>query len=81
MEKGILELIDTDISADERAIRKAAFQAILNGEAIDRAGLVAITGFPPGKVVALLDVLISRGLGVVELDRDQVVGSWGLSLV
>jgi alkylmercury lyase len=77
--KGILEFIDSDTSADERAIRKAAFHAILAGEAIDCAGLVATTGFAPEKVDALLDELTGRGLAVVEPDSGRVVGSWGLS--
>ncbi len=79
--KGNLELIDTDISTDEQAIRRVAFQTILDGEAIDRAGLVVATGFAPEKVDALLDGLIERGLVVVEPGSGRVVGSWGLSLV
>lgn len=79
-EKEILELIDTGISADEHAVRKAAFHAILDGKAIDRAGLVTTTGFAPEKVEVLLDGLIERGLVVIEPDGDRVVGSWGLSL-
>lgn len=79
--KRIFEFIDTDISDDEQAVRKVAFQAILRGEAIDRAGLVKGTGFTPEKVDTLLDGLTERGLVVVEPDSDRVVGSWGLSLV
>ncbi len=77
----ILELIDSDMSTDEQAIRKAAFHAILAGEAIDRAGLVVATGFATEKVGALLDGLTERGLVVVEPDSGRVVGSWGLSSV
>ena len=77
----ILESIDTDMTADEQAIRKAAFHAILAGEAIDQAGLVAATGFAPETVDALLDGLTGRGLVVVEPDSGHVVGSWGLSSV
>jgi alkylmercury lyase len=79
--KGILEAIDTDISIEEQAIRRVAFHAILDGEAIDRAGLVVATGLMPEKVDALLDGLAGRGLVVVEPDSGRVVGSWGLSLV
>ncbi|MEE8391990.1 MAG: hypothetical protein V3S14_14490 [Anaerolineae bacterium] len=67
------------MSAGERAIRKAAFHAILDGEAIDRAGLVAATSFAPEKVDALLDGLTEQGLVVIEPDSGQVLGSWGLS--
>lgn len=79
--KRIFKLIDTDISNDEQAIRRATFHAILGGETIDRAGLAVATGFMPEKVDALLDGLIERGLVVVEPDGGRVVGSWGLSLV
>jgi alkylmercury lyase len=79
--KGILGLIDMDFSTEEQAIRRAAFHAILDGEAIDRAGLVVATGLMPEKVDALLDGLAGRGLVVVEPDSGRVVGSWGLSLV
>ncbi len=77
----ILELVGSDTSADEQALRKAAFHAILTGEAIDRAGLVVITGFASEEVGTLLDRLIERGLVVVEPDSGRVVGSWGLSSV
>jgi alkylmercury lyase len=79
--KRIFEFIDTDISDDEQAIRRVAFQAILGGETIDRAGLVVATGFMPEKVTTLLDGLTERGLVVVEPSSGRVVGSWGLSLV
>jgi alkylmercury lyase len=75
------ELIDSDMSADEQAIRKAAFRAILDGEAIDRVSLGVATGFTPEKVDALLDELTERGLVVIEPDSGRVVGSWGLSVV
>ena len=77
----ILEPIDTDETADEQTIAIAALHAILGGEAIDRAGLVAATGFTPAKVDTLLDGQTKRGLMVVEPDGGRVVGSWGLSLV
>jgi alkylmercury lyase len=76
-----LELIDSGTSADEQALRKAAFRAVLDGEAIDQVGLVATTGFAPEKVGTLLDGLTERGLVVVEPDSGRVVGSWGLSAV
>lgn len=76
-----LKLIDSDMSADEQALRKAAFHAILTGEATDRAGLVVITGFASEEVGTLLDRLTARGLVVVEPDSGPVVGSWGLSSV
>lgn len=79
--QGDLELIHSDMSADEQALRKAAFHAILTGKAIDRAGLVAVTGFASEKVGALLDGLSERGLAVVEPDSGRLVGSWGLSAV
>jgi alkylmercury lyase len=75
------KLIDSDISADEQAIRKAAFHAILAGKATDQAGLVVATGFASEKIGALLDGLTKRGLVVVEPDSGRVVGSWGLSSV
>jgi alkylmercury lyase len=79
--QGDLEPIDSDMSADEQALRKAAFRAILAGEAIDRDGLVMATGFASEKVDALLDGLTERGLVVVEPDSGRVVGIWGLSAV
>jgi hypothetical protein len=79
--KRIFEFIDTDISDHEQAIRRVAFQAILRGETIDRAGLVVATGLMPEKVDTLLDGLAKRGLVVVEPGSGRVVGSWGLSLV
>jgi len=78
-------LIGTDRNAssmaDERAIRKAAFHAILNGEALGRAELAIATGLVPERVDALLRGLIERGLVVVQPDNGRVVGSWGLMLV
>ncbi len=79
--QGDLEPIHSDMSADEQALRKAAFHAILAGEAIDRDGLVMATGFALEKVGTLLDGLTERGLVVVEPDSGRVVGSWGLSAV
>ena len=77
----MLELAETDKTDDEWAVRKAAFHAILTGEAIDRAGLVVATGFAPEKVDTLLDKLTEQGMIVVEPDSGRVVGSWGLSSV
>ncbi|NIO68018.1 MAG: hypothetical protein GTN71_02885 [Anaerolineae bacterium] len=79
--QGTLELIGSNMSADEQAIRKAAFHAILAGEATDRNGLMIATGFALEEVGTLLDGLTERGLVVVGPDSGRVVGSWGLSAV
>ena len=79
--QGILQPIGADRTADKRVICRAALHAILGGEAIDRTGLVAATGFTSEVVDALLDELTARGLVVVEPGSGRVVGSWGLSLV
>lgn len=76
-----MAFIANDVTANERTVRKAAFHAILAGEAIDRIGLVAATGFALDKVDTLLGGLIERGLVVVEPDSGRVVGSWGFSSV
>ncbi len=75
----ILQLLRTDKTADEQVVCMAAFRAILNGDAIDRAGLVPATGLSPQKVEALLAGLTTRGLLVTEPCSGRVVGSWGLS--
>jgi hypothetical protein len=80
-EREHLRLVETNISADERTLRKVAFHAILKGETMDRAGLAALTGFAPEHVAALLDGLVDRGLIVLDSDGRHVVGSWGLSLM
>lgn len=77
----MLQLLRTDKTSDEQVICMAAFRAILNGEAIDRDGLVPATGFSPKRVEALLAGLITRGLLVIEPCGGRVVGSWGLSLM
>ena len=77
----MLELVETDKAGDEWVVCKAAFHAILTGEAIDRTGLVVATGFAPEKVSTLLNKLNEQGLIVVEPDSGRVVGSWGLSSV
>ncbi|MCG6537230.1 MAG: hypothetical protein L7F78_21595, partial [Syntrophales bacterium LBB04] len=71
----------TDLTADERVIRRAALHAILGGNAIDQGGLVSTTGFTLDKVCTLLENLSKRGLIVVAPESGRVVGSWGLSLV
>jgi alkylmercury lyase len=79
--KRLLQLVGTDKTSDERAICKAAFDAILGGKSIDDVGLVAATDFTQDQVSTLLTGLISRGLVVIEPDGGRIVGSWGLSLV
>jgi alkylmercury lyase len=79
--KRILQLIGTDKTAEEQLVCKAAFNAILGGEAVDRAGLVAATGLPPDKVETSLATLTRRGLVVIEPGSEAVIGSWGLSMV
>jgi hypothetical protein len=79
-EQGNLEFVFADLTGDELAICRAALHAILRGEAVDRGGLVAATGFTSNKVGALLEGLSKRGLVVVEPNSGRVVGSWGLSL-
>jgi alkylmercury lyase len=76
-----LNLIAAEKTPDERVLCKAAFHAILNGEAIDRSGLAAVTGFDPDKVDLLLDGLAGRGLAVVDPANGRIVGCWGLSLI
>jgi alkylmercury lyase len=77
----LLELLADDKTTDERVLSEAAFHAILTGEPIDQAGLVAATGFAPAEVEALLHGLTGRGQAVVDAGSGRVVGSWGLSLV
>jgi alkylmercury lyase len=77
----LLELIDTPKTADEKAICKVAFDAILGGRSIDHAGLVAATRLTQDRVTTLLTGLITQGLVVIEPDCGRIVGSWGLSLV
>jgi hypothetical protein len=79
--KRLLELVGTEKTSDERASCKVAFDAILGGESIGHAGLVAATGFTQDLVSTLLTGLITRGLVVIEPDGGRIVGSWGLSLV
>lgn len=66
---------------DEHVVCRAALVALLDGEALDPAGLAAATSFAEDRVQALLDGLIKRGLVVVEPGSGRVVGSWGLSLL
>jgi hypothetical protein len=77
----MMSLFDSDISQDEQAVRKAAFEAILSGEAITQDGLVVATGFTREKVNTLVLELTMRGLLVLEPESDQIVGSWGLSSI
>jgi alkylmercury lyase len=76
----ILELIKTEKTTDEQAVCGAAFHAILNGQAIDPAGLAAALGFPAAKVDLLLENLIDRGMAVIDPDSGRVLASWGLSV-
>ena len=73
------EAFITDATDDERALRRAAFHALLSGEAVDQGHLASATGFAPDKVGSLLGQLTNRGLIVVEPDSGHVVGSCGLS--
>ena len=81
IESGNMWITGTDLTADERLIRRAALHAILGGDAIDQGGLVSATGFPLDKVGVLLENLSKRGLIVIAHVSGRVVGSWGLSLV
>ena len=73
------EAFITDATDDERALRRAAFHALLSGEAVDQGHLASATGFALDKVGGLLGQLTNRGLIVVEPDSGHVVGSCGLS--
>jgi len=78
--QSLLRLVGTDKTPDERAICRAALLSILRGEAIDRTGLMAATGFSGERTEALLEALTMRGLLVLEEESGRVLGSWGLSL-
>jgi alkylmercury lyase len=80
-DKEIWKALATDVTDEERAVRRAAFHTLLAGEPTDRSHLVSVTGLDPLKVNALLDGLARRGLIVVEPDSGLVVGSCGLSTV
>lgn len=71
----------TTMTAEERAVRIAAFQGLLRGAAVDRAVLVRSTGLDPQRVFAVVDDLVRRGSVVVEPGTSRVVGAGGLSLV
>jgi alkylmercury lyase len=80
-DKEIWKALTTDVTEEERAVRRAAFHTLLAGEPAHRSHLVSVTGVDPVKVDALLDGLARRGLIVVEPDSGLVVGSCGLSVV
>lgn len=77
----LLDMICSCRSPEEHAVSRAAFNAILGGYAIDPAGLASSTGLGPEIVSTVLSGLEARGLVVVEPSSNEVVGSWGLSLV
>jgi alkylmercury lyase len=72
-------LFASDTTPEEHTLRKIAFQAILDGEPINRDGLVKTTIFTREKVEVLMEDLIKRGLVVVESESGRIVGCWGLS--
>jgi alkylmercury lyase len=76
--KGLLE---SNKTAEEQALCRAAFRSILSGEPIGRDGLATALGFEVDRVAALLDGLAAKGMIVTESGSDRVVGSWGLSFV
>ncbi len=77
----IMSLFESDITPDELVIRKAAFQAILNGVPMTQNDLITATSFTREKIEPLVEDLAKRGLIVIELDTGRIVGSWGLSFI
>lgn len=77
----VLDMICSRRTPEEHAVCKAAFHAILDGHAIDQAGLASSTRLDAETVDTVLSGLAARGLVVVEPSSGKVVGSWGLSLV
>jgi hypothetical protein len=67
-------------SADERAVSRAAFRALLAGAPVPPASLAAALGLDAGRAAAAVAVLVARGTMLLDADG-AVVAARGLSLI
>lgn len=68
------------VTADEKIIQNAAFQAIFNGKPLKADEVALLTGLNPLMIQESVAGLLSRGLIVLD-NSGTIVGSHGLSLI
>lgn len=75
-----IERFFQSFSAEEIAVSRHAFQALLGGEPAKVNELPAALRLAPAAVTSAVDRLVERGVAVVEPETGRVVGVRGLSL-